>query len=293
MLSLASLRYRDVFSEDGGPIAQVLTGSFPILGEPHHQANAFLTPELSAGKPSHALYGQADGTGSAPSSEIACHMAISEALERWAFLATQSGRDSARFAFDRDPSSNGMAAYPGLLKSQAARRARSEALERHALISWWDGRVDAEPVPCFFPGVNAYRIRHTWRSGEVVVLEQPSRAGVAYGHAAATTVARASLRAAIELARNSFVLTQHRARGALTSTANFLERRALHFSTPDGHARFLDRLRRPAWKGASAPAVLFDGEIPGPWSRWTTVWRHAVAMPTAGYLDQNEDFFFW
>jgi hypothetical protein len=37
----------------------------------------------------------------------------------------------------------------------------------------------------------------------------------------------------------------------------------------------------------------FDGEIPGPWSRWATVWRHAVVMPTDEYLNPHSNFFFW
>ena len=96
-LSLAALRYRDVFADDGGPIERVLTGDFSILGQPHKQANAFLRPELTAGKSTFAIYGQADGTGSAGSAAIACHMAISEALERWAFLAVHNRPEGRRY----------------------------------------------------------------------------------------------------------------------------------------------------------------------------------------------------
>mgnify|MGYP003666838751 FL=1 len=135
MVSLAAMRYRDVFADDGGPIERVLTGDFSILGRPHKQANAFLRAPLAAGKSSYAVFGQADGTGSAPSASVACHMAISEALERWAFLAMHDRPEGARFGFDVDRSSNGMAAFPGFFRSSAARRARNEALERYALIS--------------------------------------------------------------------------------------------------------------------------------------------------------------
>lgn len=293
MLSLASLRYRDVFADDGGPIERVLTGDCEVLGQRQKQANAFLRPELSVGKPTHAIYGQADGTGSAPSPAIACHMAISEALERWAFLATYRGPKAARYGFGIDRSSNGMAAYPGLFKAQAARRARLEALERYALISWWDGRFAAETVTSPFPGIEVVRIQHNAGRGEVVILVQRSRAGVAYGHAAGGTLTSATFKAAVELARADFVITAHRAKGALVQAANYFERRALHFSTDAGHDQFLARLRSRPERPAPKWQPVFDGEIEGPWSRWTTVWRCAVAMPTQDYLEPEANFFFW
>jgi ribosomal protein S12 methylthiotransferase accessory factor YcaO len=292
-LSLAALRYRNVFVEDGGPIERVITSHCSILGEKQQQANAYLQPELSVGKPSHAIYGQADGTGSSVSSSIACHMAISEALERWAFLATHRSATAAKYGFDVDRSSNGMAAYPGIFRTEAARRARLEALERYAVIAWWDGRLDAEVRPAPFPGVELVRIHHNAGEGEVVILVQQSRAGVCFGHAAGRTVTTAALRAAVELARADFVITAYRAKGALVKAANFLERRAVHFSTEAGHAQFRERLARRPDKPAPTWRPVFDGEICGPWSRWATVWRCAVAMPTTEYLEPTSDFFFW
>jgi len=292
-LSLAALRYRSVFADDGGPIVRVTTSNCSILGESQQQANAYLRPELSAGKAPHAIYGPADGTGSSASSAIACHMAISEALERWAFLASYRSANAARYGFDVDRSSNGMAAFPGLFRSQAARRARLEALERYAVISWWDGRFDAEVRPAPFPGVDLVRIHHNAGEGEVIILVQKTRAGYSFGHAAGSTVTSAALRAAVELARSDFVITAHRAKGALVKAANFLERRALHFSTEVGYAQFRDRLARRADRPAPRWKPVFDGEILGPWSRWTTVWRCAVAMPTHEYLEPASDFFFW
>jgi hypothetical protein len=293
MLSLAALRYRDVFVGDGGPIERVLTGDFAILGQPQKQANAFLKAELTTGKSNYAIYGQADGTGSAGSAAIACHMAISEALERWAFLAMHNRPEGRRYGFDVDRSSNGMAAFPGMFRNQAASRARLEALERFALIAWWDGRLPAERMGSPFPGVDLVRIHHNAGEGEVVILVQRSRAGVAYGHAAGRTVRSAACKAAVELARADFVLVAHRAKGALVQAANFFERRALFFSTDEGYAAFERRLATPPDRAAPSWVTAFDGEIPGPWSRWATVWRHAVAMPTDEYLNPGSDFFFW
>ncbi len=293
MLSLAAMRYRDVFAEDGGPIERVMTSDCSILGQRQKQANAYLRPELSVGKQTHAVYGQADGTGSAVSPAVACHMAISEALERWAFLATHGSREGGRYGFKVDRSSNGMAAFPGLFSSQAAKRARMEALERYALISWWDGRFSAERAASPFPGVELVRIHHNAGEGEVVILVQRTRAGVSYGHAAGRTLASAAVKAAVELARADFVITAHRAKGALVKAANFLERRALYFSTDEGYGQFQDRLRTGPERPAPRWDPVFDGEIPGPWSRWATVWRCAVAMPTNDFLEPQANFFFW
>lgn len=292
-LSLAAFRYRSVYAEDGGPIERVTTSRCTVLGENQLQANAYLRPELSAGKPPHSLYGQADGTGSSASSAVACHMAISEALERWAFLATYRGAEARRYGFNVDRSSNGMAAFPGLFRREAARRARLEALERFAVISWWDGRLDAEIQPSPFPGVELVRIHHHAGDGEVVILIQKTRAGYSFGHAAGSTVTTAAIRAAVELARADFVITAHRAKGALVKVANFLERRALHFSTEAGYAEVRERLARGAERPAPAWQPVFDGEVRGPWSRWTTVWRCAVVMPTDEYLEPSSNFFFW
>lgn len=293
MLSLAPFLYRNVFAEDGGPIERVQSGESPIFQRPSYQANAFLRPELAEGKPTHAMYGSADGTGSAENPAVAQHMAISEALERWAFLATHRSGDQKKYGFDHDRSSNGMAAFPGF-KSQARKRARHEALERWALIGWWDGRLKASVTQAPYPNVGMVRIDHGQDSGEVIILYHKSATGfVSYGHAGGSTVATAAGRAAVELARAEFVLARHRARGALVNVTNFFERRCLHFSTPEGHTEFLERAYARPEKPAPRWRTIFDGEITGPWSKWATVWRHCVEMPTHDFLNREQNFFFW
>src|SRR5579859_7492692 len=115
MLSFAPYLYRNVFAEKGGPIQRVENaGTLEVAGRVETQVNAFLRPELAAGKMHHAVYGNADGTGSSGNPAVARHKAISEALERWAFFATHNSGRRSRFGFEHDPSSNGMAAFPGL-----------------------------------------------------------------------------------------------------------------------------------------------------------------------------------
>lgn len=294
MCNLAALKYRNVLAEFGGPIARICSAPIEIYGRNSYQANAYLNPGLIARKPAHEVYGNADGTGSNDSPQVARYMAISEAMERWAFHSEYSGPNAEKYGFHVDRSTNGMAAFPGLLKAQSRKRARLEALERLALISWWDGRITASAAPSPLPGVNMLRLHHAADFGEVVIVYRRSRSGhVSYGNAAADTVAGAAARAMIELARNEFVVTYHKIRGGRDDVKDFFERRCLYFATPQGHEEFLEKMRSKTEKPVQPWEPVFDGEIPGPWSKYATVWRTAVRMPTLDFLDRRLNFFFW
>jgi hypothetical protein len=291
MLSFAPYLYKDVFSARGGPIDKVDAGKVQMTHHPEYLANAYLRSDL-ASKSKHTIYGNTDGSGSSDNPAVAQHMAISEALERWAFRQTLNSEKARKFFFHIDPSSNGMAAFPGF-KWQARRRARFEALERWAIIGWWDGSLKGRVSEAPYPGVGMVRIEHE-QDGEVVILFHKSEGGhVAYGHAGGSTLVSAAARAAIELARSEFVLTQYRARGGLAKITNFYEQRCLHFSTPEGHSEFL----RKAYSAPSKPAppwrLLYDGEVPGPWAKYAAVWRHVVQMPSYAFLDARETVFLW
>jgi hypothetical protein len=293
MFSLAAFKYRSVFTTEGGPIDRVTAMAMPVLGKAYHQANAFLKAGLVP-VARHAIYGEANGTGSSEDPQVAAHMAISEALERWAFHATSSGADGGKYGFDCDYSSNGMAAFPGLFKSMARKKAFHEALERFALIGWWDGRLEATQEHGPFPGVSLVRIHHGVGPGEVVVLYRRAPSGItSYGHAAGSSVLTAASRAAIELVRNEFVITGYRARGALVEPSSFAERRCLHYASHEGFAEFLARVDQKAVRPAPSWRVVFDGEIVGPWSKYATVWRTCVEPPTDDFLNPNKMFFFW
>jgi len=289
MFSLAAINYRDVFTSDGGPIERVSSGSIDVLGKQAHQANAYLAAGLIRSKPALSVYGNADGTGASNSAQVARHMAISEALERWAFYDLSAGDESSKYGFDVDNSTNGMAAFPGLFKFQARKRAHLEALERWALVSWWSGLMHASML-----GVTALRLEHGAKFGEVAILFRRSAAGhVSYGYSAGSTFRTAAARAAVELARNEFVVGYYKLRSAVRDVPNCFERRCLYFAGEEGHAEFLRRVfdRKPH-RGAEW-SVLFDGELPGPWTKYATVWRVVPTMPSRDYLDPKCSCFFW
>ena len=294
MLSLAAFNYRDVLTSAGGPIDRVQTGSLDVMGRQEPQAVAYLKPGLIRGKTAHSVYGNADGTGSHRSPQVARHMAISEALERWAFFETSRGEDAAKFCFDVDSSTNGMAAFPGFFKSQARKRAYHEALERWALISWWSGHMKASLVGDAMLGVTALRLEHGAKLGEVALLFRRSAAGhVSYGYSAGSSFRTAVARAAVELARNEFVVSYYKLRSVAQEVPNYFERRCLYFAGEEGHGEFLRRVfdRKP--RREAAWSVKFDGEIPGDWSKYATVWRVLPDMPSRDYLDPKNPFFFW
>lgn len=294
MFSLAAINYRDIFTANGGPVERVSSSSIDVLGRQAHQANAYLAPGLINGKSPLSVYGNADGTGASGSAQVARHMAISEALERWAFYSLSGGDEAAKYGFDLDNSTNGMAAFPGLFKFQARKRARLEALERWALISWWSGHMRASVVGDALLGVTALRLEHSAKFGEVAVLFRRSAAGqVSYGYSAGSTFRTAVAHAAVELARNEFVVGYYKLRSVVREVPNCFERRCLYFAGEEGHAEFLRRVfdRKPHREATWS--VKFDGELPGPWSKYATVWRVVTDMPSREYLDPKSSFFFW
>ena len=168
----------------------------------------------------------------------------------------------------------------------------SEALERWALASWWLGHLEASMVTSFLPGVSAIRIE-TGQPGEVALVFRRSPAGqVAYGYAGAARFETAFRHAAIEMARNEFVLGYAKVRGEVPQALTAFEWRCQYFASADGHERFLQRVFSRRTAPPASWSVLFDGEIPGPWSRFATVWRVVPSMPD-GYDDEKEPFFAW
>ncbi|MDD3180556.1 MAG: hypothetical protein PHQ04_09415 [Opitutaceae bacterium] len=294
MLSLAPINYRDIFSSEGGPIERISSGSVEVMGKQTYQANAFLASGLVTSKQTASVYGNADGTGSSDSPQVARHMAISEALERWAFYSASQGPERVKYRFDVDYSTNGMAAFPGFFKYQARKRAYFEALERWALVSWWSGHLNASVVGDALFGMTAVRLEHNAGIGEVAILFRRSAAGhVSYGYSAGSSFRTAVARAAVELARNEFVVSFYKLRNAALEVPNAFERRCLYFAGEEGHGEFLRRVfdRKP--RRQAAWSVLFDGEIIGPWSKYTTVWRVVPEMPSRDFLDPQCSFFFW
>ena len=294
MLSLASLRYRNVLAEHGGPVERIETGEFPVRGRRVVQANARLIPGLTRQR-QLSIYSSADGTGTHPVASIARHKAISEAMERWAFHAEVSSERAEEFGFDLDPSSNGMSAFPGLLRRQARHAALLEAVERYSLMAWWEGMVDGQLFETDWPGVSAVAINGPFGGVTVVAFARTEWGGYAYGHAAEESFSGACERAIVELARHEWVLRSKWlafAAGEKVKPTCIFEQRSLFFATEAGHELFLERLGRKATGSAPRPTVICDRDIPGPWDDYATVWRFALRPISDGYIHGGEGYFF-
>lgn len=294
MLSLASLRYRNILARNGGPVAAVESGLVPVRGRQVTLANARLAPGLSPKRPM-ALFSDADGTGTHPVPSIARHKAISEALERWAFHATVRSDRAEEFGFDVDPSSSGMAAFPGLLSRHARRAAVLESVERFSLIAWWDGQAEGRVFDTDWPGVSAVAINGPFGGITVVAFARTEWGGYVYGHAAEESFGAACERAVAELARHEWVLRAWWLAfvgGEKRVPTNIFERRSLFFASDEGHALFRERVERKYSGAMPKPEVLCDTEISGPWSEYATVWRFALRPPSDGYLRGGERYFF-
>jgi ribosomal protein S12 methylthiotransferase accessory factor YcaO len=299
MLSLAAFRYRNVLASAGGPIERLVIADATVLGERMFLANAYLNPGLVSGRETRALYSQANGSGTATSPMVARFMAISEALERWAHWQLYAGSERHKYGFDVDPSSNGMAAFPGLLRRQARPCAQLEAAERFNLLNWWEGRLPALESETRWPGVSAATICSE-APGITVILFKRTEAGfVAYGHAAAMDFDSACRKAAVEMERHAQVVSRFalahagKIRDQLPLDAHPIERRSLFFAREEGHELFLERLRSRPTKAPAEPKLVFDGPVPGPWGRYTDVWRVVYAPPSNRFLSMDENYFMW
>ena len=295
-MNLAPFRYRNVLSRHGGPIRATECAMTSVMGHRVFQANAYLADGLRPVPPSNVLFGNPDGSGTAQRPMVARYKAISEALERWAHYAIYTSADRGAYGFDVDPSSNGMAAFPGLFGRQARRRAWGEAAERFAVIGWWSGAIDAQPVASPWPDVQAWQFENAVSNHAVVLLHAMADDDVhAWGHGSGDNLQQACMQAAVELARSQFVLRRHLRRKQTErapDVRSMLERRCLHFSTAAGYAEVTERLARKKWRTAH-PRVVFDGELLGPWSEYTCVWRTVLEPPSEAFLQHDQDFFYW
>ena len=299
-MNLAPWKYRNILSDQRGPVASIETRRLPV---DLYEAYVHLDPKMQIERGEESsIYANRDGSGTHKYPHIARYKAISEALERWAFWVTVTSAQSAAFGFDKDPSTNGMAAYPGLFANQARESAVSEAYERFMLGEWWQGRAPAklisesEVVHKNFEvnRVRSFEIlgaRDDWRA---VLLEAKSIRGfTTYGFACRPQLTQAIEAAKIELYRNLCVL--ERAQSEAKEPTSLNEKRLVFFSRPGGHELFIAKLTESLKlnRPMQSPRLIVDREIKGPWSKYAHVWRCLFETDFEWYRSTRlEEFFF-
>jgi hypothetical protein len=293
ILSLAGLRYCRAFQGDQGPIARLESGKVTVGGRNWHQVNAYLADELRPPK-DNTLYANADGTGADPTEIVAVHKAISEAMERWAYYETVVSPDASLYGFDMDPTTNGMAAFPGLFARQARKAAWLEGIERAAILAWWEGFLDGRLIETDWPGISAVILKPPGGGFVAITFSRTPCGTHAIGHGADVTISGACMKGMIEMGRHDRVVRRFLARPIGTpKPTNILESRALFFASKAGFALFSKRLRTPARARVGHFETICDREIPGPWSQYASVWRVAFRPLSNGFISADEDYFYW
>ena len=300
-INLAPLRYRNILLIHGGPLDKIAVTDIGTPEHPQYEAVAFLSPShVPAWHRNSPLYNTGHGGGTHRLRNVACHIAISEAMERWAFLQTVHGPLAGRYGFDVEPSTSGMAAFPGLTTETARIRADWEAVERWALLEWWNGKLSATLTPGSSRTDGTLLLSLSAKDRRAVILWSTLQGGnTAYGFAAADSTETAIKKARIEQARNVVVLNRffegHRPVEEFIADEDLpvYDRRLVFFSTPAGKQVFWENV------GASTATIInhpgaqkiIDSEIPGPWSRYAAVWRTLYVQGSAHLDKSRRDIF--
>lgn len=299
MLNLAAFRYRNALTADGGPIERLASGETSVLGVRWFSANAYLRAECAPGRSARVVWGSADGSGVDRSPLVARYKAVSEALERWAHHVLHRAPEGRAFGFDIDPSSNGMAAFPGLFARQARRAALEEAAERFNLLHWWEGHLRAVAQASPFAGIEAWTIESEAPGVTVLLHRRSERGHHAYGHAAAGDFRSACGKAVVELERHDTavrlwaVARAGRSDQGVDEEAHVIDRRPVFFAGEEGYALFRERIEGGVTGTPARPKLVFDGEVPGPWQHYAHVWRVVFEPPSRRFVSRELRYFMW
>jgi len=301
MISLAPLKYAKLLKnphiiENVSIRSLQRMFSNAIEFEAYVKLNPLLKPKWSKAE----LYGNADGTGSATQKNIAVYKAISEAIERWAFYQSIEN-NKEDYGFDVEPTTTGLAAYPGMFARQARKFAVLEAIERWVICNWWDGNLPAIALSALFEGLSAISIETIFEDQKLCTAivwnsKFDINFGAAYGFSTRSNRKDAYLHALTEMNRSIEALEKERKKSSKERSAfkDLFERRVLYFSTIEGRKKFLEKVDISLGNSARInikPKVLIDKELKGPWEKYTTVWRLLLEMPHSRRHLLEEDYF--
>jgi hypothetical protein len=284
----ASWRLRSAHAADGGPIERLTVRQLECGSEKQWEAYAWLSPTLAHNR--HYIgYGNCAGTGTHRRRTEAINIAVTEAIERWAFFATISNPETKNHhGFNIDCSTSGMAAAPSLLRSAPRRAAFFEACERWTIPAWWNGLL-VHHIIQRTENSTSLVIETPFGMGACVVVVDSTSGHQTYGFAFDKTVSSAQLRAKSELRRNEIVVPRL-AEHPISSIADQSERRLRFFAKEEGKEMFESRIRRNRKiSRVTQPRLIVDEPIPGPWSRWCHVWR---CLFEPSFADPGGDDFF-
>ncbi len=293
-INLAPIKYSKVLSCNGGPIESINIIKKNIYYEQEgYESYTDLTSDLKKLKiRKNTLFGNCDGTGSSTSKNEAGYIAISEAMETWAFRnSINNSNDKKKYGFNIEPTSTGMAAFPSLSNLTVKHLSKKEAIERWSIIEWWYGNLAIKKTK----HTQLVEVLSPIKNIKIIIVWKKSaeNSKYAYGFAAGKSLKNTIKKANIELFRNLSVLENQCNKNILINRLNLNEQRLLYFASPEGHNKFLERVKisQNLKITPSMPKKLIDIEIKGPWSKYATVWRTLFEQSSLDYQKNDDKFF--
>lgn len=237
------------------------------------------------------VYNNCDGSGTSPYKNIAVYKAISEALERWAFYEAADSREARKLCFDINPTTTGMAAYPGITASGARLKAIQEANERWALHEFWRGNLPVIEHPNSLENLRHFEIRVPIDNCHISLLSFKKGDQYLYSFAAENTIEESFKHALVELARNIRVMAKlENVSTDINTFKDMSDKRLFYFSTQEGQDLFNEKVLKAATTIKVKPQIICDFEIKGDWSKYTRVWRY---LYNNSYPDSDTDHTFF
>lgn len=237
------------------------------------------------------IYRNSDGAGTADYKNIAVYKAISEALERLAFYELVDC-NKKNYAFDINPTTTGMAAFPSLTYSEARKNAKMEAVER-----WAIHEINRGNLPIIKHNVKNCNLSHLEiltpvKDIKVTLLVFKHDDFYAYGFAGGNDLNHSFNKALVELDRNIRVLKIiYNKKPIVQSFENATDRTIFYFSTNDGYEKFEEIINNaPLNIKNTNPKIICDKSVDGRWNEYTKVWRYLLED---SYFPCHEDHTFF
>jgi hypothetical protein len=304
-MDLSVFKYKNILQQNGGPILKIdLCEFFEDDGNKIYEATTYLDEKsLSITPVKSKIYDNPSGTGTSNNKHTAIHKSISEAIERWAFEVFRKECSScflnSKISNSQLQTSCGYAAYPGLTTYESKIRARLEAVERWSLNEWWLGKLSSFQ----YKGLNQIcdknlqsliiPVKKSFVSITYSKVTRNNQSYYCFGFACAKTIKDSIEKSKIEMSRNKFVLERYYKNQI--SLDSLQDKRLVYFSTDRGFEDFqyrVDQSRKINQTNVS-PEFVFDSEIKGPWSKYSTVWRSLCKETESTSKLSSINFFFF
>ena len=306
-MNLAALKYRNILKDSQSPIQKIIYSKHPDYDG--HNYFALLKDNFGSSSDELNLYASNGGSGTCFHSKFnAYNKAISEALESWAYYEVKKSKFLfEKLGFTIDPTSSGMACFPGLVAKNSRTYAFKEAVERWSIVAWWEGKLEFRKNHLSDSNMLIVELETPWKNLSTVILKSKSLKNhkPIYAFATSCDLNSSIEKAKVELFRNSRVVDQYYSSENKVELKSLMEKRLIYFSTNEGENLFLNKVNQTLNQRSAndlitykapeqLPRLLIDTRIPGPWDKFGYVWRCLFEPVSLSYLDEKiVDYFYF